>query len=113
MELLVHWAALALDTPDLTVRPATTVPSSQVCTLPSVPRRYSKHVHFPLGRAVDVAMPWGLRSGRVASSVSRLYMRILDWPPMRRCFLAPWAESGMVMKETWASVSALVALLQF
>lgn len=41
-----------------------------------------------------------------------LYMRILDWPPMRKCLLDPWAESGIVMKETWESVRALVALLE-
>jgi hypothetical protein len=79
--------------------------------LPSVPRWYSKHVHVLVGSALEDAMPCGERSGRVASSVSRLYMRILDWPPMRRCFFAPWAESGMVMKETWESVRALDALL--
>jgi len=64
-----------------------------------------------VGRAFEVAMPWGERSGRVASSDSRLYMRILDWPPMRRCLFVPWAESGMVMKVTWESVRAFDAFL--
>ena len=31
----------------------------------------------------------GERSGSVASSDSRLYIRILDWPPIRRCLLVP------------------------
>jgi hypothetical protein len=41
-----------------------------------------------------------------------LYIRILLWPPIRRCLLVPWAGSGMVMKLTCESVRALDALLQ-
>lgn len=59
-----------------------------------------------------MAIPCGERSGSVASSLSRLYIMILLWPPMRRCFLEPWAESGMVINVTWASVRALEAFLK-
>src|SRR4051794_14820682 len=79
--------------------------------LPSAPTLYSKHCQLPVGRAVEAATPCGERSGRVASSDSRLYIMMLFWPPMRRCFLAPWAESGMVMKLTWEEVRALEARL--
>lgn len=56
-------------------------------------------------------MPWGERSGRVASSDSRLYIRMEDWPPMRRCLFVPWEASSWVMKETWSALRAVVAFL--
>lgn len=65
----------------------------------------------PAGSGADASMPWGERSGRVASSDSRLNMRMELWPPMRRCLPSPWAESGMVMKVTWASVRLVEAWL--
>ena len=112
MVLRVHPPALALEAPPPTVRPATTAPFNHVWMLPSVPRWYSKHCQLPVGRVAEVEMPTGERSGRVASSDSRLYIRILLWPPIRRCLLLPWAGSGMVMKLTCESVRALDALLQ-
>jgi hypothetical protein len=94
------------------VRPAIALLFNQVSMLPSVPKWYSKHSQAPAGRAVEVAVPCGERSGRVASSDSRLYIRIEFWPPIRRCLPAAWAESGIVMKETWFAVRAVVALLK-
>lgn len=94
------------------VRPAIAALFNQVSMLPSVPKWYSKHCHDPAGRAVEVADPCGERSGRVASSDSRLYIKIWFWPPIRRCLPAGWAESGIVMKETWLDVRAVVALLE-
>lgn len=73
---------------------------NHVSMLPSVPRWYSKQSHSFVGRAMEVATPCGDMSGSVASSTSRLYMRIWSWPPIRRCLFVPCAESGMVMKET-------------
>lgn len=58
-----------------------------------------------------MAIPCGERSGRVASSDSRLYIRMEDWPPMRRCLLVPWEASSWVMKETWSAFRAVVAFL--
>jgi hypothetical protein len=109
--LLVHCAPLGFEAPLPTVNPAIVALFSHVWMLPSVPRWYSKHVHAFVGNALDDAIPFGDRSGRVASSVSRLYMRILDCPPMRRCLFVPWAESGIVMKLTCESVRALLAFL--
>lgn len=80
--------------------------------LPSAPRWYSKHSQVPAARGLELAVPSGERSGRVASSDSRLYIRISFWPPIRRCLPSPWEESGMVMKETWLAVRAVVALLE-
>jgi hypothetical protein len=80
--------------------------------LPSVPKWYSKHSQAFVGRAWEVATPCGERSGSVASSDSRLYIKIWSWPPIRRCSLVPSAESGIVMKETWLAVRAVVALLE-
>jgi hypothetical protein len=40
-----------------------------------------------------------------------LNMRIWLWPPIRRCLLVPWAESGIVMNETWFDVRAVAAFL--
>lgn len=85
------------------------LPFSQVSMVPSVPRWYSKHWNAPAGRGVEAAMPCGERSGRVASSDSRLYIRIWDCPPMRRCL--PVVVSGMVMNVAWLPVRALDALL--
>jgi hypothetical protein len=56
-------------------------------------------------------MPLGERSGSVASSVSRLYIRMFDWPPMRRCFFVPRVEDGMVMKVMCEAVRGLDAFL--
>lgn len=81
--------ALGLVMPGPTVRPVTAAPFSQVSIVPSVPTWYSKHSQLPAGRAAEVAMPCGDSSGRVASSDSRLNIRILLWPPMRRCLLVP------------------------
>lgn len=74
------------------------LPFSQVSMVPSVPRWYSKHWNAPVGRGVEAAIPDGERSGRVASSDSRLYMRIWLCPPIRRCL--PVVVSGIVMKLT-------------
>ena len=94
------------------VRPAIASLFSQVSILPSAPKWYSKHSQVSVARALEVAIPAGERSGRVASSDSRLYIRISLWPPIRRCFPSPWEESGIVMKETWLAVRAVVALLE-
>jgi len=98
--------------PGPTVRPAMGLLLSQVSMVPSVPRWYSKHWKAPVGRAVDEAMPWGERSGSVASSDSRLYIRIWLCPPIRRCLLVPRVESGMVINETWLLVRAVEAFTQ-
>jgi hypothetical protein len=76
------------------------LPLSHVWIVPSEPRWYSKHWNDPVGRAAEAAMPCGDRSGSVASSDSRLYMRMLLWPPIRRCLLVPSVESGIVIKVT-------------
>jgi hypothetical protein len=109
--LLVQPLALALETPGPTVRPATAAPLSQVSMLPSVPRWYSRHCHVPAGRFWEVAMPCGERSGRVASLSWRLYIRISDMPPKRRCWFVPSAASGMTMKVMCSDVRALEACL--
>src|SRR5690348_7090048 len=95
-----------------TERPEMAAPLSHVSMVPSVPMWYSKHCHSPVGRAVELAMPCGESSGSVASSDSRLYIRIWLCPPMRRCLFVPWAGSGIVMKVTCDEVRALDAFLR-
>ena len=73
MVLLDHPCALGLFA---VVRPAIAALFNQVSMLPSVPKWYSKHCHDPTGRAAEEAEPCGERSGRVASSDSRLYIKI-------------------------------------
>lgn len=110
-DLMVDWdqpAALGLLA---VVSPAMATLLSHVSMLPSVPMWYSKHSQAPVGKAVEEATPCGDRSGSVASSVSRLNMRMEFCPPIRRCLLVAWAASVMVIKETWLEVSAFVALL--
>jgi hypothetical protein len=70
---------------------------------------YSKHWNDPAGSGVEAAIPSGDKLGSVASSDSRLYMRISLWPPMRRFF--PVVVSGIVIKVTWLAVKAVVAFL--
>jgi len=71
--LFVHPESFGLP---FVVRPAIAALFNQVSILPSVPKWYSKHSQAPTGRASEDATPCGERSGRVASSVSRLYIKI-------------------------------------
>lgn len=64
---LSYYCALSLGSAGPTVKPGMAVPSSQVSTVPSVSRWYSKHCQTSVERAVDEAMPFVEKSGRVAS----------------------------------------------